>query len=125
MWGGGGAWHPSTATPSTYVSHFIVIVLQLLDLLHGMMLPSGNDAANVVAEHVGAALRPLSRSAVPDDWQPFSCVSKLASITNAANPHHSSRGDVVVACDRSGPSYTADWALEDPMSTCVVAVVPA
>ena len=38
----------------------------LESLLYGVMLPSGNDAATAVAEHVGAALPDVG-----DDWQQY------------------------------------------------------
>ena len=36
--------------------------LRLIDLLHGMMLPSGNDAAYTLAEHCGKLMRESSKS---------------------------------------------------------------
>lgn len=57
------AWRPGLSNPL-----FGGRWCQLLDLLHGVMLPSGNDAANVVAEHVGAALQPPASDC---DWQPY------------------------------------------------------
>ena len=40
-------------------------------LLYGMLLPSGNDAANALAEHFGARFKPPSRSK-PVPWTPRS-----------------------------------------------------
>lgn len=34
----------------------------MIDLLHGLMLPSGNDAALVLAENFGRLMRQLKRS---------------------------------------------------------------
>lgn len=41
--------------------------ITILDLLHGALLPSGNDAATALAEHFGRYCAPESES----DWRPF------------------------------------------------------
>lgn len=41
--------------------------LQVLDLLHGLMLPSGNDAATALADYYGQYCRPVAE----EDWQPY------------------------------------------------------
>src|SRR5262249_13882560 len=44
--------------------------LPVHELLYGMMLPSGNDAAVAFAEHFGGRLKPLADTADPADPQP-------------------------------------------------------
>lgn len=61
----------------------------VLDLLYGLMLPSGNDAAWALAEHFGSALNPLTSKPLKQ----FICeMNKYARIMNLyttyyANPH--------------------------------------
>ncbi|CAD8052847.1 unnamed protein product [Paramecium primaurelia] len=46
--------------------------ITLYDLLHGLMLPSGNDAANVIAENLSSFLKdPVSNIALQYRIQPF------------------------------------------------------
>ncbi|CAD8171126.1 unnamed protein product [Paramecium octaurelia] len=68
--------------------------ITLYDLLHGLMLPSGNDAANVIAENLSSFVKdPVSNIALQYRIQPFiSLMNQYALLldmndTQFYNPH--------------------------------------
>ncbi|CAD8180278.1 unnamed protein product [Paramecium pentaurelia] len=68
--------------------------ITLYDLLHGLMLPSGNDAANVIAENLSSFIKdPVSNIALQYRIQPFiSLMNQYALLlemndTQFYNPH--------------------------------------
>ena len=73
--------------------------LTVLDLLYGMMLPSGNDAACALAEHFGAILLRYHSSRKLSDTDESKCGSELFYRMDEANDYDS---DTTVASDSSG-----------------------
>ena len=94
--------------------------IAVLDLLYGLMLPSGNDAAWALAEHFGAALNPNSSKPVKDFLYEMNKYSRNLGLytTYFANPHGliykknvSSARDVCKLCS---------FAMKDPIFKKIV-----
>ncbi|CAG9311783.1 unnamed protein product [Blepharisma stoltei] len=63
--------------------------IKLWDLLHGLMLPSGNDAAIVIAEHIGRIIDPLSINPIQSFTKKMNetCKALKLNSTYFTNPH--------------------------------------
>ena len=73
--------------------------LTILDLLYGMMLPSGNDAACALAEHFGAILLRYDSSRKLSDTDESKSDNELFHRMDEANDYDS---DTTIASDSSG-----------------------
>ena len=79
-----------------------------MDALHGLLLPSGNDASNVIAEAVGALLPEPDE----DTWEPIGyyvgCVAGCARyITRVSVVMHTHTTEVGLAMMVTGSEATA------------------
>ena len=84
--------------------------LTVLDLLYGMMLPSGNDAACALAEHFGAILLRYDSSRQLSDTDESKSINELFYRMDEANDYDS---DTTIASDSSGERDKEDVSSPD------------